>query len=72
LIEVFQLGLFCLQKSSPKRQKLIPIHRAIDVVGVALVVSTCTKGLSHIDTFTFNDGTRRIEKMAIVSPSKGA
>jgi hypothetical protein len=50
---------------------LLPIHGAIDVVGITLVVATGAKGQIEIDTFSSHNRTGGIKKMALVTTGEG-
>ena len=44
---------------------MLPVHGAVDVVGIALVVAGSAKGHAQVDALAFDDRAGRIEEVAV-------
>ena len=64
-VEVLELGLFRLQQGLTKRKVLLPVHWTVDVVRIALVVSTGAEGDRQINAVAVDDRAGGIKKMTI-------
>ena len=71
-LEVLEVRLFGLQQRLAKGQVLIPVHRAVDVVSVALVVAAGAEGDPQIDRFALHDRAGGIEEVALPAAGEGA
>ena len=65
LVKVLELGLLRRQQRRSEGRVLRLIHRAVDVIGVALVVAAGPKGHGQVDGVAVHNRTGGIEEVAV-------
>ena len=68
--EILQGGLLRRQKGLAEGVVRLPVHRAVDVIGIPLVVTGGPEGHREIDALPLDDGAGGIKEVAFVAPCK--
>ena len=71
-LEVLELRLLRLEQGGAEGQVLRPVHGAVDVVGVALVVAAGPEGHRQVDALALHDRAGGIEEVAGLAAGEGA
>ena len=72
LFEILEFGLLCSQQRLAEGEELLFVHRAVDVIGVALVVAGGAEGHAQINALALHDRAGGIKEVAVGAAGEGA